>query len=53
MTTSAPFCWRLSLALDRVILRLEQRQPPARRDSYRKVKATLERAVPACKAGAR
>ena len=49
--TTYPFPHALSLALDRVILRLEQRQPPARRDSYRKVKAQLERAIPR-KAGA-
>ncbi len=40
----------LSLALDRIILQLEQLHPTPRRAALRKTKATLERAVPACKA---
>ena len=43
-----PFVLGLSLALDRVIIALEQpRTPPARREALRREKARLERAVPA------
>ncbi len=51
MTTSAPFCRRLSLALDRIVLQLEQLQPTPRRSALRRTKAQLERAIPR-KAGA-
>ena len=53
MTIYPYFSPTISLALDRVILQLEQRQAAPHRDSYRRVKAQLERAVPACKAGTR
>ena len=43
---------QLSLALDRIVLQLEQLQPPPRRSALRRTKAQLERAIPR-KAGAR
>ena len=48
-----PFSLSLSLALDRIILQLEQLHPTPRRSALRRTKARLERGVPACKAVAR
>lgn len=44
--TAYPFPRQLSLALDRIILQLEQLQPTPRRSALRRTKAQLERAIP-------
>ena len=52
MTTLPPFSWRLSLALDSLIIAIEALPPwSPRRSALRRTKAQLERAIPR-KAGA-